>query len=179
MKCSYGDAVTPAHDPETTLGFLLSDVMRLMRRDFHRRVRGHRLTLAQWRALAQISLNEGINQARLSDNLEVQPITLARMVDKLEEAGWVERRRDPRDRRAVCLHVTAKAAPLIETMWGEATRSRELAQDGLPMAERARLIETLRHMKRNLAAAEAAAAACEEAPAETESEEQARAAGSA
>ncbi len=171
--------MTPAHDPETALGFLLSDVMRLMRRDFHRRVRDHRLTLAQWRALAQISLNAGINQARLADNLEVQPITLARLIDRLEEAGWVERRRDPHDRRAVRLHVTPKAEPLIETMWDEAARSRELAQEGLPAGSRERLIEILRHMKRNLAAVEAAIAAPDEAAEETDTEEPVSAAGSA
>jgi MarR family transcriptional regulator, transcriptional regulator for hemolysin len=173
--------VTPAHDPENTLGFLLSDVMRLMRRDFQRRMRGHRLTLAQWRALAQISLNEGINQARLADNLEIQPITLARVIDKLEEAGWVERRRDPRDRRAVCLHVTAKAQPLISLMWDKATRSRELAQAGLPPGTRERLIDILRHMKRNLAAADAEAAAANGAAdtSDTENEEPVGAAGSA
>ncbi len=168
-----------SHDPETALGFLMGDVMRLLRRDFHRRVHDHRLTLSQWRALAQISLHEGINQARLADNLEVQPITLGRMIDKLEEAGWVERRRDPRDRRAVRLHVTAQAEPLIDTMWDEAARSRELAQAGLPPGARDRLIEILSHMKRNLAAAEAALAAAEEAAAETETEEHVGAARSA
>ena len=99
------------------------------------------------------------------------------MIDKLEESGWVERRRDPNDRRAVCLHVTGKAQPLISVMWDEATRSRETAQQGLPPGARERLMETLRHMKRNLAAAEAAeATGAVETP---EDEEPVGAAGSA
>src|SRR3546814_9002902 len=90
----YGEVLamrTP--DPDRSLGFLLNDVSRLMRRNLNRRVQALGLTQSQWRALAYLSRQEGINQATLADTLEVQPITLARLIDRLEAAGWVERRR--------------------------------------------------------------------------------------
>src|SRR3546814_4821449 len=98
----YGEVLamrTP--DPDRSLGFLLNDVSRLMRRNLNRRVQALGLTQSQWRALAYLSRQEGINQVTLADTLEVQPITLARLIDRLEAAGWVERRRHPSDRRAV------------------------------------------------------------------------------
>jgi hypothetical protein len=78
-----------------SIGFLISDVSRLMRRRFDERARTIGVTRPQWRALTALSRHEGINQGQLADLLEVEPITLCRMVDRLEDAGHVERRRDP------------------------------------------------------------------------------------
>jgi DNA-binding MarR family transcriptional regulator len=99
-----------------TFGFLLSDTARLLRRRFDERARAHGATRAQWKALLGISLNEGINQGGLAERLEVEPITLCRMVDRMEEAGLVERRRDPADRRAWQLYLTDRAGPIIEEL---------------------------------------------------------------
>ena len=136
---------------KSNLGFLMYEVLRLLRRNLDRRMR---LTQAQWRALAFLSWNEGINQAGLADMLEIRPITMARLIDRLETDGWVERRRDPGDRRAVCLHLTPKAGPLLEEIYEYANETRELALAGLPAAARAQLIDTLSTMKSNLLSAE-------------------------
>ena len=137
--------------PEQTLGFLLFEVLRLLRRNFGRRVQ---LTQVQWRALAFLSRNEGINQAGLADLLEVRPITLARLIDRMEEAGWVERQRDPGDRRAVRLYLTKQALPLMETMRKLNGETLKQALAGLSKSARTQLIETLHTIKDNLLAAE-------------------------
>jgi MarR family transcriptional regulator, transcriptional regulator for hemolysin len=141
--------------PELSLGFLLHDVARLMRRNFNRRARHIGLTQAQWQALAHLSRREGINQVMLAELMEIQPITLARLIDRLEEARLVERRPDPADRRAVQLYLTEVATPLIETMWDLAAETRTEALAGLPDDTRQRLIEALKHMRHNLIAREA------------------------
>src|SRR4051812_9261819 len=94
-----------------TLGFLLADVSRLMRRAFQQRLEGSSLTLAQARALIYVSRHEGVRQIDLADLLEIQPITLARLIDQLAAAGLVERRPDPTDRRAYQVFLTSAAAP--------------------------------------------------------------------
>jgi len=137
--------------PEQTLGFLLFEVLRLLRRNFGRRVQ---LTQVQWRALAFLSRNEGINQAGLADLLEVRPITLARLIDRMEEAGWVKRQRDPGDRRAVRLYLTKQALPLMETMRKLNGETLKQALAGLSKSARTQLIETLHTIKDNLLAAE-------------------------
>lgn len=96
-----------------SLGFLISDVSRLLRRRFDERARQVGATRAQWRTLTTLSRNEGLNQGALAELLEVEPITLCRMIDRLEEAALVERRRDPSDRRAWQLFLTEKSRPLI------------------------------------------------------------------
>ena len=137
--------------PEQTLGFLLFEVLRLLRRNFGRRVQ---LTQVQWRALAFLSLNEGINQARLADLMEVRPITLARLIDRMEDAGWVERQRDPGDRRAVRLYLTKQAGLLMESMKILNRETLKQALAGLSRSTRTQLIGTLNIIKNNLLAAE-------------------------
>lgn len=141
-------------DPEQSLGFLLNDVARLLRRNFNRRAQALGLSQAQWRALAYLSRQEGVNQVTLADSLEVQPITLARLIDRLQDAGLVIRRSDLGDRRAVRLYLTAKAKELLDRMQPLAAETREEALAGLPRESSKRLIETLRRMKQNLVEAE-------------------------
>ncbi|WP_416306601.1 MarR family winged helix-turn-helix transcriptional regulator [Neptunicella sp. SCSIO 80796] len=99
---------------ENTLGFLMADVSRLMRRAFQLRLEGSQVTLAQARALTYVSRNEGVRQIDLAELLEVQPITLARLIDQLEQTGLVERRPAPGDRRAYQIFLTEAAAPQLE-----------------------------------------------------------------
>lgn len=146
--------MTDIHDPERSAGFLISDVARLLRRNFNRRVQRLGLTQSQWQALAHLSRNEGINQVSLAEILEVQPITLARLIDRMEAAGWVERRRDPNDRRAVRLYLGTKVQPVLSEMREIAAGVREEAMSGLSEEQRERLLGTLRQMKRNLLTAE-------------------------
>ncbi len=101
---------------EDSLAFLVGDVSRLIRRRFDGRARALGVSRAQWRVLFALSRNEGINQTGLADYLEVETITLCRMVDRLAEAGLVERRSDPADRRAWRLHLMPGAYPLLEQL---------------------------------------------------------------
>ncbi len=140
----------PAHSPEHSLGFLIKDVARLMLRNFNARARHIGLTQAQWQTLAHLSRREGINQVMLADLMDIQPITLARLIDRLEAAGYVERRPDPKDRRAVQLFLKPAAEPLIGTMWDLAAQTRAEALAGLPGATRDLMIEALQHMRNNL-----------------------------
>ena len=133
-----------------SLGFLISDVSRHLRRNFDERARAIGVTRAQWRTLVTLSRNEGINQGGLADLLEVEPITLCRMVDRLAEAGLVERRRDPADRRAWRIHLTDAARPLLNQLRTIADEMLEQALAGISEARQAALVETLNDLRANL-----------------------------
>lgn len=142
---------TPATtDPTRDLGFLIAEVSRLLRRQFDHRIQSLGLTQAQWRALAHLSREQGINQAGLAERLEIRPMTLVRQLDRLEAAGWVERRRDPADRRAIRLYLTPAAGPLLEQLRDTGAAIRACALRGFPAAEQTQLIESLTRMKHNL-----------------------------
>ena len=98
------------------IAFVISDVARLYRRRFDERTRSFGITGPQMRALVQIMRFPGINQGALADRLDVEPITTCRMVDRLEQADLVERRRDPQDRRAWQLFLTSTAEPIAEQL---------------------------------------------------------------
>jgi MarR family transcriptional regulator for hemolysin len=133
-----------------TLGFLLHEVARLMKRCFERHARGSGLTRSQWQVLAYLSLHEGINQSGLAELLEIEPITLGRIVDKLQVLGLVERRPDPTDRRVWLLHLTPAARPKLTLLhrFGAVTRGEALA--GVPNADVEHLLTTLQALKANL-----------------------------
>lgn len=134
-----------------SIGFLISDVSRLLRRHFDDRARVIGVTRAQWRTLTMLSRNEGINQGGLAELLEVEPITLCRMVDRLEEAGHVERRRDPNDRRAWRIFLTDSSRPLLQQLRVIADDVFVDALAGIDEAGCDRLIATLQHIRANLA----------------------------
>ena len=133
-----------------SLGFMISDVSRLMRRRFDERARLIGVTRAQWRTLTMLSRNEGINQGGLADLLEVEPITLGRRIDRLEEAELVERRRDPADRRAWLIYLTPKALPLLGQLRALADGMIENALFGLDEAQRTQLMDSLGTIRSNL-----------------------------
>jgi len=133
-----------------SIGFLISDVSRLMRRRFDERARALGATRTQWKALAHIARNEGLNQGALAELLEVEPITLTRMVDRLEEAGLVERRRDPADRRAWRLHLTERSHPVLARMREVADDLAAQALADVDAAQVANLTATLEAIRTNL-----------------------------
>ncbi|WP_369725645.1 MarR family winged helix-turn-helix transcriptional regulator [Bradyrhizobium sp. LLZ17] len=135
------------------LGFLLHDVARLMRKRFEQHARGFGLTRAQWQALAYLSRNEGISQTGLADLLDVEPITLSRIVDRLVESGFVDRIPHATDRRVWRLSLTDAAKPKLKQVreLGERTRSETLA--GLSQSDRECLLKSLSVMRSNLSAA--------------------------
>lgn len=138
--------------PGRTLGFVLNDVARLLRKEFEQRARAAALglTRAQASVLAYLARQEGINQAALAQLLEVEPITLARLLDRLQAAGLIERRPDPKDRRAYLLYLTEAAYPLLDRIFALAGRVREDALAGVPEADRIHLVDLLLTMKSNL-----------------------------
>ena len=142
-------------DPDTQLGFLMHDVQRLLRRNFNRRAQAMGLTLTQGRAIAHLARNEGISQAELAALLEVQPITLTRLIDRMEGSGWVARRPDPNDRRAVQLFLTDKAAPMMTDIQAMLSATLSDAVTGLAPSRQRQLIVDFARMKQNLLKAEA------------------------
>ncbi len=136
---------------ERSLGFLLNDVSRLMRKRFDERARNLGLTRAQWRVLGHLRRYEGIMQSSLAEILEVETVTLGRHIDRLEDAGWVERRRDPTDRRVWRLHLAKKSQPMIDRLNTLSTEVREHALAEFSAEERDWLFDALQLMKDNLA----------------------------
>lgn len=96
-----------------TLPFEISETAHALRKAFDRRAVGLGVTRAQWKVLFRLTRQPGLRQIELADMLDIEPITLSRIVDRLEEAALVERVADPTDRRAWRLHVTARAQPLV------------------------------------------------------------------
>ena len=135
---------------DDSIAFLLSDVSRLIRRRFDDRARSIGVTRAQWRTLTALSRREGLTQGALAELLEVEPITLCRMIDRLEEAGHVERRRSPIDRRAWNIYLTAQSRPLLGQLRTIADEVIERSLRGLGEAERTALTAALDHVRRNL-----------------------------
>lgn len=144
------------YDPERSFGFLLHDCARLVRRDFERRARAIGLTRAQWAAIAHLRRHEGCNQSTLADMLEVEPITLARLLDRMEASGWVVRRPDPRDRRARLVFLTDKAKPLIDQLTDFSSETRLAALAGMSAAEQEGVIDMLIRVRANLSERDAA-----------------------
>jgi MarR family transcriptional regulator, transcriptional regulator for hemolysin len=144
---------------QETLGFILHDAARLMRRRFDGYARAIGVTRAQWQVLFALSRAEGITQTGLADRLELENITVGRIVDRLEEAGLVERRADPADRRVWRLHLTAKAGPVLDRLRALGDDVLAEAVVGFAPAERERLAELLSRMRANLVAKPADAAA--------------------
>ena len=95
------------------LAWDIGETAHALRRAFDRRAAELGITRAQWRVLARLDLQPGQRQVDLAERMDIEPITLCRIVDKLEEANLVERRRDPGDRRAWQLYLSASAAPLV------------------------------------------------------------------
>jgi len=133
-----------------TIGFLLNDTARLFRRAFNARMRDSGITALQWRLISYLKRHEGIRQGPLAELIEVEPITLSRMIDRLAEAGLVERRADPTDRRAWQLYLTPRARTLLGDMRRTTDKVSEEATEGLSAAERDKLIALVGRVRCNL-----------------------------
>jgi len=121
-----------------------------MRKRFDDRAAKLALTRAQWRISAHIGLQQGINQTALADILEVENITLGRHIDRLQNAGWVQRHRDPMDRRAWRLYVTKKAHPTLSQMQHISLKTRAETLQGFSPAESDALLNALLRLKKHL-----------------------------
>ena len=114
-----------------TLPFEIGETAHVLRKAFDRLAVGLGVTRAQWKVLFRLTRTPGLRQVELAEMLELEPITLCRIVDRLEEARLVERVRDPDDRRAWRLHVTAEAQPLVEKLQGVGAELIEHAFAGI------------------------------------------------
>jgi len=138
-------------DLDRSFGFLLHDVARLFARRFNQRALLFLgLTRAQCRVLGYLARKEGINQAGLADLLEIKPMTLVRQIDRMEEAGWIERRPHPSDRRARRLVLTDKARPILARILDLSNEVRSEAFAGLSKEEGQHLIDLLQRAHANL-----------------------------
>lgn len=139
-------------DRSRIFGFLVKDVARMHSKNFERLAAGLNLTLAQCKVLAGIERSEGLSQVKLAESADTDPMTLVRILDRMERDGWVERRPDPDDRRARRLYLTPEAAPVIAEMWQIADQSRTQALAGLSADQREQLLDLLLHVQGNLLA---------------------------
>jgi len=140
--------------PEESLGFLIHDVARLLRKNFNRRVQSIGLTQEQCRVILHLSRNEGLRQVELAELMEIRPITLARLLDKLQESGLIERRRDTGDRRAFCLYLTRSTRPVLAQILAIGAAARSDANRDIPPGELDLMYDILCRLKANLVSAE-------------------------
>ena len=135
-----------------SIPFEIAETAHALRRAFDRRAASLGVTRAQWKVLFRLSRSPGLRQVELADMLDVEPITLSRIVDRLDEAGLVERRADPADRRAWRLFLTDKAAPLVEKLMALGTAMAAEAFDGIPSDQIESLRKALSQIRDNLSA---------------------------
>lgn len=139
----------PAPD-KALFGYSVADVTRLFRRLFDRRVAHLDLTRAQWRALSRIERAQGLTQAQLADDLDLEPLAVGRVIDRLESAGFVERRADPGDRRCWRLYLLPKSAAVMAKIKRISAALREDVLGDIPPAELAITLRTLARVKETL-----------------------------
>jgi len=142
----------------THIAFVINDVARLYRRRFDERTRSFGITGPQMRALVAIMRFPGINQGALADRLDVEPITTCRMVDRLEQADLVERRRDPQDRRAWQLYLTVAAEPIARELQTIGQSVLDESLRGISPADREEALAMLGQIRHNLTQASTQAA---------------------
>jgi MarR family transcriptional regulator for hemolysin len=136
--------------PSREFAFLISDVARLMRTYVDQLARQYGMTRAQWAVLVRVERSQGLKQNELAEMLDLQPITLTRLIDRLCDSGMIERRADPHDRRAKRLFLTPAARPLLDRLFAlsEGFMPKILAGVDEPAVER--LVGDLDTMKENL-----------------------------
>lgn len=132
------------------LGFLISDSARLMRTVFDRRVRALGLTRSQWLVLRRLDRRPGASQSELADLLEVEKATAGRLIDRLEENGWIVRRPDPDDRRINRVHMTEKGERVNNAISPIAHEMVDEALSGLSRDDQERLADMMVEVKRRL-----------------------------
>lgn len=123
-----------------SLGYLIADLSRLYGRVFDRRAAHLGLTRVQWRALKRIHQDEGLTQAALADVMDMEPIAVGRVIDRLQKAGFIERRSDPNDRRCWRLHLSPQSNQIMDVIENVAVGLRE---DSLAEVEPGQLQITL------------------------------------
>lgn len=130
---------------------LIGDVARLLRTRADAKARMFGMTLAQWMILVRLESHPGISQNELAALVEVEPITVARLIDRLESRGFVERHADPADRRIWRLRISPAAAPMLKEVARVRRELNEMLIASIPAKELENAMDCLLHMKSNLA----------------------------
>jgi len=138
--------------PQREFAFLINDVGRLLRTYADQQARQFGMTRAQWAVLARLEYAEGLKQSELADMLDLQPITLTRLVDRLCANGLIERRADPSDRRAKRLYLTAQARPLMNRLADLGENMMATVLEGLDAAKLEQMTANLSRVRDNLRA---------------------------
>ena len=146
------DTKMPSNTLETDLLIVLNDVARLTRTRFDQYARAYGMTRAQWIILARLDRQPGLSQNELATICEVEPITVARLIDRLEARGMVERRPDPNDRRVRRLHLLPAATPILAEIARHKNSIFSDITNGIDSATLATMLEGLLQMKTKLTA---------------------------
>ncbi len=143
----------PPHPIKREFAFTIMDVARLLKTYADQRARQFGISRAQWAVLIRIDRSEGLKQTELADMLDLQPITLTRLLDRLAENGLIERRSDPNDRRANRLYLMPAAKPLLDRLSDLGADMMEIVLDGLSATSIERMLKELSAVKDNLRSA--------------------------
>jgi len=143
----------PQQPVKREFAFTIMDVARLIKTYADQRARQFGISRAQWAVLIRIDRHEGLKQTELADMLDLQPITLTRLLDRLSDKGLIERRADPNDRRANRLYLKPAAKPLLDRLADLGTDMMETVLDGISMTSIERMLKELGAVKDNLRSA--------------------------
>ena len=143
----------PQYPLKREFAFTIMDVARLLKTYADQRARQFGISRAQWAVLIRIERNEGLKQSELADMLDLQPITLTRLLDRLADNGLIERRADPNDRRANRLYLRPAAKPLLDQLAELGADMMETVLDGLSQTAIERTLKELGQVKENLRSA--------------------------
>ena len=130
--------------------FTLGELQRLVRAYADKQAARYGITRAQWAVLAKVERTEGLKQTELAEQMEMQPITLTRLIDKLCDNGWIERRSDDSDRRVNRLYLRKAARPLLGKLGGLRSELTATALEGISPADAHRLLSQLETIKENV-----------------------------
>ena len=139
-------------DDQHFIGYTITDVGRLLRTVFERRVRAFGLTRAQWLIIARLHRRPGLSQSEIADLIEIEKAPAGRLIERMEAKGWLLRRSDAKDRRVNRLYLTSKANRLHAAIWPLAEATVDAALADLSGAERRRLTELMARVKITLQA---------------------------
>lgn len=130
--------------------FTLGELQRMMRAYADKAAARYGITRAQWAVLAKVERTEGLKQSELAEQMEMQPITLTRLIDRLCDNDWIERRHDANDRRAKRLYLRPRARPLLGKLAGLRSEITATALAGINPTDAHRLLAQLEAIKENV-----------------------------
>jgi MarR family transcriptional regulator, transcriptional regulator for hemolysin len=146
-------ALMPRGSVDMNFLFTLGELQRMVRAYADRQAARYGITRAQWAVLAKVERTEGLKQSELAEQMEMQPITLTRLIDRLCDNGWIERRSDDTDRRVNRLYLREAARPLLGKLSGLRSELTAAALDGISPSDAQRLLTQLETIKENVRSA--------------------------